>query len=105
MSYRLGPNEGWVVQKRNHIALSAMLDGLPPDLAAEATAEFARLVKSELYTQAMELLSGPGWPHRDRLMAALSTVPDRNRAILVKAMADIGYDLDRRTPAERRLQH
>lgn len=103
MSYRLGPNEAWIVTKRNHMAL-VMLGALPPDLAAEAIGEFARLVKSELYTEAMELLKGPGWSHRDRLMAGLSTVPKRNVDILIKAMADIGYDLDGRTPAERRSQ-
>jgi hypothetical protein len=101
MSYLVGPNEGWVVLKRSHIAL-AMFDGLPRDLADEAIAEFARLVKSELYTEAMEILSGPGWPHRDRLMAALASVPPRNVVILVKAMADTGYDLDALSAAERR---
>lgn len=103
MSYRLGPNEAWIVTKRNHIAL-AMLDALPPDLSAEAIAEFSRLVKSELYTEAMALLKGPGWSHRDRLMAGLSTVPQRNVDILIKAMADIGFDLDGRTLLERRSQ-
>jgi len=50
----------------------------------------------------MEILSGPGWPHRDRLMAALASVPPRNVVILVKAMADTGYDLDALSAAERR---
>jgi hypothetical protein len=103
MSYRLGPNEGWIVEKRSHMAL-AMFDALPPDLAAEVVAEFARLVKTELYTEAVDLLKGPGWAHRDKLMAGLATVPKRNVDTLVKTMADIGYDLDGRSPAERRDQ-
>jgi hypothetical protein len=103
MSYLLGPNEGWIILKRNYLAL-AMLDGLPPDLAAEAIGEFAKLVKSELYTEAMGLLAGPGWPHRDRLMAGLATVPKQNKAVFVKAMADVGYVLDGLSDAERRNQ-
>ncbi|GLH76763.1 hypothetical protein SSBR45G_16710 [Bradyrhizobium sp. SSBR45G] len=101
MSYRLGPNEGWIAVKRNAMAL-AMFEGLPPDLADAAIAEFARLVKSELYTEAIDLLKGPGWRLRDRLMAGLAGVPERNVGILVKAMSDIGYDLDSRAPVERR---
>lgn len=100
MSYRLGPNEAWIITKRNHIAL-AMLDALPPDLATEAVGEFSRLVKSELYGEAVALLKGPGWPHRDRLLAGLAAVPKQNVDILVKGMADAGYELEgyRRDPA------
>nr|WP_157872654.1 hypothetical protein [Bradyrhizobium sp. ORS 278] len=101
MSYRLGPNEGWIAVKRNAMAL-AMFEGLPPDLADAAIAEFARLVKSELYSEAIELLKGPGWRVRDRLVAGLASVPERNVGILLKAMSDIGYDLDGRAPVERR---
>ncbi|RXH16940.1 hypothetical protein [Bradyrhizobium guangzhouense] len=93
MSYRLGPNEGWVARKRGHLAL-VMFDALPPDLADQVVSEFARLVKTELYTEAIELMAGPGWPHRDRLLAGLSAVPERNKAIFLKAMADLGYDVD-----------
>lgn len=100
MSYRLGPNEAWIITKRNHIAL-AMFDALPPDLAEEAVGEFSRLVKSELYGEAIELLKGPGWPHRDRLLAGLADVPQRNRTILTKGMADAGYDLGTSAPGER----
>lgn len=101
MSYSLGPNEGWIVRKRSQLAL-AMFDALPPDLAADVVAEFARLVKVELYTEAMEILAGPGWRYRDRLMASLADVPKQNVAILVKAMSDVGYDLGARAGPERR---
>lgn len=101
MSYRLGPNEGWIVVKRSAMAL-AMFDALPPDLSDAVVAEFARLVKTELYTEAIDLLKGPGWVHRGRLLAGLATVPQRNVDVLTRTMADIGYDLDRRSPAERR---
>ncbi|MHC2436895.1 hypothetical protein [Bradyrhizobium sp. USDA 4451] len=101
MSYRLGPNEGWIVVKRSAMAL-AMFDALPPDLSVEVVAEFARLVKTELYTEAIDLLKGPGWVHREKLLAGLAAVPQRNVDILTKTMADMGYDLDRRSPAERR---
>ncbi|QDM24528.1 hypothetical protein FIU28_16935 [Tardiphaga sp. vice154] len=101
MSYRLGPNEGWIVPKRSYLSLT-LFDVLPPDLAAETRAEFARLVKSELYSEAMAILSGPGWPYRDMLMASLSSVPERNVAILVKAMADIGYEVRQNAGARPR---
>lgn len=101
LSYRLGPNEGWIASKRNYLAL-AMFDALPADLVTEAIAEFSRLVRTELYTEAIEILKGPGWPHRDRLLAGLSTVPDRNKTILTKAMFDLGYDIGKALPAEGR---
>ena len=103
MSYRLGPNEGWIVVKRGQLTLT-MFDALPPDLAAEVVAEFARLVKTELYSEAIELLKGPGWAHRDKLMAGLAAVPKRNVDILTRTMADVGYNLDGRSAVERRNQ-
>lgn len=42
MSYRLGPNEGWIMLKRCP-AMLALFERLPPDLADEVVDEFARI--------------------------------------------------------------
>jgi hypothetical protein len=93
MSYRLGPNEGWIALKRGHLALT-IYPALPSDLADQVVSEFARLVKSELYTEAIALMAGPGWPRRDHLLKGLAAAPERNRAIFLKAMKDLGHDVD-----------
>jgi hypothetical protein len=67
MSYRQGPNEGWVMTARNHLAL-AMFPSLPPDLAERALKEFARLLEPEFVAVAVDNFTGPGWPMRERLL-------------------------------------
>jgi hypothetical protein len=78
MSYQLGPNEGWIIFKRNPIAF-ANFALLPNDVAAGAINEFMALIKSELYQQAVEMLSGPAWHVRDRILPQLATLPRENR--------------------------
>ena len=46
ISYDLGPNEGWIILKRNPIAL-ADFERLPADLAADAINEFVALLNNE----------------------------------------------------------
>ena len=42
MSYRLGPNEGWIAIKRNPV----VFDELPTDLADYAIREFVRILET-----------------------------------------------------------
>jgi hypothetical protein len=78
MSYQLGPNEGWIIFKRNPVAF-AIFALLPSDLATDAIDEFLSLIKSELYQQAAEILSGPAWPVRDTILPRLAALPQENR--------------------------
>jgi hypothetical protein len=92
LSYALGPNEGWIALKRNHVALS-MLGSFPPDLRELTIAEFAKLVDTELYNQAALILTGPGWAARDVLLTRLATLPQRQREGFARVLRQRGYDL------------
>lgn len=87
MSYRLGPNEGWVISKRNPVAF-ANFALLPRDVATDAIDEFLALIKSEFYRQAVEILSGPAWQVRDAILPYLATLPLRNREAFARVVSD-----------------
>jgi hypothetical protein len=86
MSYWSGPNEAWIAVKRNPIALS-VFSSLPSDLAAQAVSEFSGLVNARLYVEAADILAGPGWAIRDRLLARLAEVNEDHRRAFARALA------------------
>ena len=92
LSYSLGPNEGWIAVRRNRLAL-AMFPRLPPDLADESVSEFGRMVNSWLYWETIAIFTGPGWPIRDRLLAAVRGSGERQREALAKELYAEGYDI------------
>jgi hypothetical protein len=92
LSYRLGPNEGWIAVRRNRLLL-ATFPRLPPDLAAAAVGEFGRMLNSWLYWEAIAIFTGPGWPIRDRLLASLRDVGERQREAFAKQLYAEGYDV------------
>jgi hypothetical protein len=92
LSYRLGPNEGWVAARRNRLAL-ATFERLPPDLADAAVNEFAHMVDSWIYGETLAIFTGPGWPIRDRLLASLKDIGERQREAFAKALYAQGYDI------------
>ena len=89
MSYQLGPNEGWIVFKRNPLAF-ANFALLPADVATDAINEFLALINSELYQQAVEIFSGPAWQVRDTILPHLATLPRRNREAFARVVFDRG---------------
>ena len=93
MSYVLGPNEGWISAKRNGFSL-AIYDQLPEDIAARVIPEFVSLVRSGFYPQAVANLSGPGWPKREALIAALASIPESRRDEFSKYLRAEGIYLD-----------
>ena len=92
LSYRLGPNEGWIAVRRNRLLL-AMFPGLPSDLADAAVSEFGRMVDSWLYWETIAIFTGPGWPIRDRLLASLRDVGERQREAFAIQLYAEGYDV------------
>lgn len=92
MSYDVGPQEGWVALRRSPVAL-AIFRALPEPLAEKAVAEFAGLVRSHYYAQAAEILTGPGWAARERLLAGLAELPDLEREQFAKTVYRLGYDV------------
>lgn len=92
LSYRLGPYEGWIADRRNRLALSIFWR-LPPDLADAVIREFSAMVNSQFYQEAIAILTGPGWPLHDRLLAGLSDSDTRQRAEFAKELYSAGYDV------------
>jgi hypothetical protein len=92
LSYQLGPNEGWIASKRNHLIFESF-DRLPPDLANEAIDEFVKLVDSSFYPDAVVILTGPAWKMRDLILPRLKNVAERHRKEFAKALYAKGYDV------------
>jgi hypothetical protein len=92
MSYKLGPNEGWLAVKRNRFAL-AIFPSLQPDLAEYAIGEFARLVGSSFFDEAANILAGPGWLIRERLLPRLDAIGELNRQVFGKIVYRLGRDV------------
>jgi hypothetical protein len=92
LSYQLGPYEGWIADRRNRLALS-MFWRLPPDLTEAAVREFAAMVNSRLYKDALAIFTGPGWPLHDQLLAGLEGADLRQREEFAKELYAAGYDV------------
>jgi hypothetical protein len=86
MSYRLGPNEGWIGLKRNRLTF-AVADKLPVDLVDYAINEFVGLVQMGYYEQAAEIFTGPALRMREQILQRLQNIDERHR----RAFADILY--------------
>lgn len=91
MSYRSGPNEAWIAVRRNPLALGVFAS-LPSDLADQALSEFVGLVRSGLYTDASNILTGPGWAVREQLLSRLAEVDEAERRGFSRALGskDLG---------------
>jgi hypothetical protein len=91
MSYKLGPNEGWIAVKRNGYAL-ADYSGLPNDLAERPVSEFVSLVRWGIVPQAAEIAAGPARPIRNILFPRLKDLNDEQRRAFAAAI--YGRELD-----------
>jgi hypothetical protein len=92
LSYELGPFEGWVALKRSPISLSLFAE-LPPEIAKKTLAEFVGLVNSGFYHEAAEILVGPGWPWREKILPRLDTIDLRHRIAFENEVHKLGYDV------------
>jgi hypothetical protein len=86
MSYRLGPNEGWIAIRRNPISVSAFAS-LPQDLQDAALQEFVGLVQSGFHDDAANVLAGPGWPIRGQLLGRLINLDEDTRRQFANVLA------------------
>lgn len=93
LSYKLGPYEGWVALKRNPVSL-ALFPQLSPEVAEQALAEFVGLVNSEFYHEAAEILIGPGWQLRDKILPRLTAIAIRRRIAFENEVYQLGYDVE-----------
>jgi len=92
MSYQQGPDEGWIMVKRNRLAL-AIFSALPPDLAGLALAEFRELLQPEYVGAAVDNLVGPGWPIHETLLASTREAPETQRMTFARMLYGKGYDV------------
>jgi hypothetical protein len=92
LSYRLGPNEGWIGLKRNGLAL-AIFERLPPDIAELAISEFVGLLDTGFYPETAAILTGPGWRVRELLLPRLKDVNERYRQAFAREVYRQGYDV------------
>ncbi len=92
LSYRLGPNEGWIGLKRNPVVF-ALSEKTPADLKEYAINEFLGLLKSGFYQQAVETFTGPAWWMHDELLQRLQNVELRHRRIFASVLHAKGYDV------------
>ncbi len=92
MSYLTGPSEGWIAVKRNPLALTNF-SRLSPDLATDAIHEFSGIVNSLFIDEAADILVGPGWPIRDKLLPSLKDVALLNRQAFAKTVYRLGFDV------------
>jgi hypothetical protein len=91
MSYWAGPNEGWIAVRRNPLALG-IFPSLPTELAEQALSEFVGLVRSGFYTEASNILAGPGWAIHEQLLSRLVQVDEADRRRFARTLA--AKDLD-----------
>lgn len=92
MSYDLGPNEGWILAKRNPVAI-AELERLPPDLAENAIHEFLKLLDSWFYEEAVDIFCKTTTARRDKILPKLATLPLRVRKRFADSVDDCGLDV------------
>ena len=85
MSYQTGPNEAWIAVKRNPIALG-VFPSLLEETKSRVVAEFAGLVRSWLYEDAANILTGPGWPVHQRLLDGLAQLDEGHRRQFAKTL-------------------
>ena len=85
MSYSRAPNEGWIAVMRNPQALGAFAV-LPDDLQERALSEFVGLVRSGFYQDAANILAGPGWAVRDKLLTRLAPLGEVERRRFSRAL-------------------
>jgi hypothetical protein len=93
MSYLTAPHEGWIAVRRNATVLP-LFPSLPDDLRADVLTEFRSLVDTQPYiSQSASILTGPGWPYRDKLISELENASDEAKQKLDDAVYNLGFDI------------
>ena len=101
MSYQTGPLEGWVSLKRNKVGL-VLFSELDVAEKAIVLEEFQQLVDSDFIESGVDLLTGPGWPIKEKLLATLSAVNPVSRQRFARLVRDDGIRIE--IPGEERTE-
>ena len=93
MSYALGPNEGWIIERRTPFVIGG-LELLPADMAAKATDEFIRLLnEGRFYRRAVDIFCKTTAPRRDAILPKTATLSLALRKSFARSIYDCGLDL------------
>ena len=92
LSYELGPNEAWIVLKRNPLVLGDY-DRLPADLQSHAIQEFVTLVKDSFYKEAAEIFVATAPQTRAAIIPRLANLTRQTRTTFAKVVGDQGLNV------------
>jgi len=92
MSYRFGPNEGWIAIGRSRYGLAAY-DYVSSSTKDAILDEERALLDAGLVKEVTDNLTGSGWPIRDLILARLGTAKAENRELLARRLRRDSYDL------------
>jgi hypothetical protein len=93
LSYETGPYEGWIALKRCPLAL-AQFDQLPLALRERVISEFVGLVNSGFHREAAQILTGPGWRWRQKLLPRLEAAKQIDRVAFEREVYKAGYEVE-----------
>lgn len=91
MSYRAGPNEGWIAVRRNPLTLP-LLGPMYDEFSDQALSEFAGLVRSGFYWDAAGIFERATTPVRNQLLHRLTTVEVTDRHAFARALKSKDID-------------
>src|SRR6185437_1484678 len=92
MSYADGPNEGWILERRNPLVMGGF-ELLPADLAAKAIDEFMHLLKDKSYQRAVDIFCKTTPSRRGVILSHMTTLPLTLRKSFAKSVYDCGLDV------------
>jgi hypothetical protein len=92
MSYRLGPNEGWIAIGRSRYGLAAY-DYVSSTTKDAILEEERSLLDAGFVHEVADNLTGPGWAIHDLILVRLGTANAENRELLARILRRDGYDL------------
>ncbi len=92
MSYRLGPNEGWIALRRSRYGLAAF-DQVSPATREAILNEERSLLDAGFAKEVGENLTGAGWPIHDLILARLADATAENRELLARRLRHDGYEM------------
>ena len=91
LSYRQGPNEGWIAIIRNRMTL-ALFASLPDDLKEKATLEFLAFIRTGLTEAAADIFIGSSSTIRDVLLTRVRTLDVASRQVFANSLRYRGFD-------------
>jgi hypothetical protein len=92
MSYRTGPNEGWIAARRNPMAFR-LYPVLDADTRFQVVTEFQNLAMSQEYVGFLALtLSSVPEASQKQLLSLLANTPEENRKSLSNMLFQLGVD-------------